>query len=113
MPTVGQSTWHGLPRAHRWPSWHSIGTTTERSMMARSYSATTPRRQVAQLRPPAEKMASIGTGEGAGISVTDHGTGRRDGSGNTFRYESTVWMSGIGKRAVPRPVYDIFFASVP
>jgi hypothetical protein len=61
----------------------------------------------------ANEMASIGTSEVTGISVTDHWTGRRDGSGNTFRYESTVWMSGIGKRAVPRPVYDIFFASVP
>jgi hypothetical protein len=59
------------------------------------------------------EIASIGASEVTAISVTYRWTGRRDGSGNTFRYESTVWMKDIGKHPVPRPVYDIFFVGVP
>jgi hypothetical protein len=46
------------------------------------------------------------------ISVDYHWTGRRDSSGNTFRYESKVWITKNG-HATPSPVYDIFFAEVP
>lgn len=47
------------------------------------------------------------------IAVDYRWTGRRDESGNTFRYKSTVWMTGAAGQPVPRPVYDIFFVSVP
>jgi len=42
------------------------------------------------------------------IRLAYHWTGRRDSSGNTFRYQAQVW---IGTAA--RPLYDIFFVSVP
>ena len=48
----------------------------------------------------------------AAISVQYHWTGRRDSSGNTFRYESKVWIRNASDRRVPRAVYDIFFSPV-
>ncbi len=46
------------------------------------------------------------------ISLDYHWTGRRDSSGNTFRFESQVWLAGKASHATPRPVYDIFFVTV-
>ena len=46
------------------------------------------------------------------ISLDYHWAGRRDASGNTFRYESRVRMAG-GLQGEERPVYDIFFVSIP
>jgi len=46
------------------------------------------------------------------ISTMCHWTGHTDRSGNTFRYEATVWTSNNGAQVTPRPVYDIFFVSV-
>lgn len=45
------------------------------------------------------------------ISLDHHWTGRRDSWGNTFRYESRVWIAN-GTKVTPRPVYDIFFMPV-
>jgi len=47
------------------------------------------------------------------ISLDYHWSGRRDASGNHFRYESKVWMNHGGRQATPRPVYDVFFEPVP
>lgn len=47
------------------------------------------------------------------ISLDEHRTGRRDASGNGFRYQSTIWIARAAERAVPEPVYDVFFVSVP
>lgn len=47
-----------------------------------------------------------------GIGLDYHWTGRRDVSGNTFRYQSSVWI-GSSRRSTPRPAYDIFFVSGP
>jgi len=47
------------------------------------------------------------------ISLDYHWTGRRDASGNLFKYESKVWMVNAGGEAMPHPVYDIFFVRVP
>jgi hypothetical protein len=44
------------------------------------------------------------------IGLEYHWTGRRDQSGNTFRYESKVWIDN-GHRSTSRPVYDIFFVA--
>jgi len=55
---------------------------------------------------PNELAPVVGSGLTA-ISLDYHYTGRRDVSGNTFRYESQVWIP------TPRPVYDIFFRRVP
>lgn len=46
------------------------------------------------------------------ISLNHYWTGRRDASGNTFRYKSQVWISDGNDVATPRPVYDIFFVEV-
>lgn len=47
------------------------------------------------------------------IALDYHWTGRRDVSGNTFRFESTVWISNGKGQATARPVYDVFFVRVP
>jgi len=48
------------------------------------------------------------------IDLHDHWSGRRDTSGNLFKYESLVSItSGPGKGIQKHPVYDIFFAYVP
>lgn len=44
------------------------------------------------------------------ISLAYHWTGRRDPSGNTFRYQSQVWIVNSAGHAAARPLYDIFFA---
>lgn len=55
---------------------------------------------------PAE-IEPIASSSITAISLDYHWTGRRDLSGNTFRYESRVWLE-----SQPRPVYDIFFLRV-
>lgn len=57
---------------------------------------------------PSEVTPVAGSGLAA-ISLDVHWTGRRDASGNLFKYRSTAWIAGEG----PRPVYDIFFIRVP
>ncbi|HEY6141354.1 MAG TPA: hypothetical protein VI670_26665 [Thermoanaerobaculia bacterium] len=47
------------------------------------------------------------------IALDAHWTGRRDVSGNTFRFESTVWISNGKGEATARPVYDVFFVRAP
>ena len=49
----------------------------------------------------------------AAINLDYHWTGRRDASGNLYRYQSRVWIAFDSAPAVPRPVYDIFFAPAP
>lgn len=49
----------------------------------------------------------------AAISLEHHWTGRRDRSGNTYRYESKVWIRDTAKHVTARPVYDIFFVAAP
>src|SRR5205814_4521297 len=44
----------------------------------------------------------------AGIGLHYHWTGRRDVSGNAFRYESKCWIRRANERATARPVYDVF-----
>jgi hypothetical protein len=61
---------------------------------------------------PAELM-SVSESTVVAISLDYHWTGRRDPSGNSFRYESRVWMSHGAGRATPKPVYDIFFVTAP
>src|SRR5262249_41926005 len=53
------------------------------------------------------ELVPIGKTRVTAISVDYHWTGRRDQHGNTFRYQSKVWME------TPRPVYDIFFVAAP
>jgi hypothetical protein len=47
------------------------------------------------------------------IAVNYHWSGRRDVSGNTFRFESTVWISNGKGQATVQPVYDVFFVRAP
>lgn len=47
------------------------------------------------------------------IALDYHWTGRRDVSGNTFRFESTVWISNSKRQSTARPVYDVFFVRAP
>lgn len=49
----------------------------------------------------------------AAISLDFHWTGRRDASGNDFRYESQVLIRDAMNQARRHPVYDIFFRRVP
>ncbi len=55
--------------------------------------------------------------DGSGVYAIDlnyHWTGRHDSWGNAFRYESVVSMTNRGGHGIhQRPVYDIFFVSVP
>jgi hypothetical protein len=60
---------------------------------------------------PSEITPVAGSGLTA-IGLEHHWTGRRDSSGNAFRYESKAWIKDKGKDATPRPVYDIFFVGV-
>lgn len=46
------------------------------------------------------------------IHLDYHWTGRRDISGNYFRYKAAVAIQTTARRTVPRPVYDIFFVHV-
>src|SRR5437868_10251895 len=46
------------------------------------------------------------------ISLNDHWTGRRDVSGNDFRYKAEVTIQAVANRPTPRPVYDVFFTRV-
>lgn len=49
------------------------------------------------------------------VSLRYHWTGHRDRFGNTFRYQSTVWLNmahGRERSREARPVYDIFFVRV-
>ena len=59
------------------------------------------------------EIVPLSGSEVTAISLNYHWTGRRDASGNTFRYESRVWMGNVGKGLSAHPVYDIFFISVP
>jgi hypothetical protein len=47
------------------------------------------------------------------IALSYHWTGRRDVSGNYFRYKAEVTIRAAANRPTPRPVYDIFFTRVP
>jgi uncharacterized repeat protein (TIGR02543 family) len=42
------------------------------------------------------------------ISLNYHSTRRRDNWGNTYRYESRVWISKAGKQATPVPFTTLF-----
>lgn len=56
------------------------------------------------------ELSPLASGDVIGINLAYHWTGRRDPTGNTFRYESQVRMD-IGHHARTRPVYDIFFVA--
>lgn len=60
----------------------------------------------------ASELLPVNQSNVAAIGLDYHWTGRRDPSGNHFRYGSRVWMNHA-PRATPRPVYDIFFVAVP
>jgi hypothetical protein len=59
----------------------------------------------------ASELEAVSTSDLAAISVGTHWTGRRDQSGNYFRYQATGWITN-GRHAVARPVYDIFFVNI-
>jgi hypothetical protein len=46
------------------------------------------------------------------IRLNYHWTGRRDVSGNYFRYQAAVAIQATTTQTTPRPVYDIFFVHV-
>jgi hypothetical protein len=46
------------------------------------------------------------------IRLDYHWTGRRDASGNYFRYQAAVVIQAVANQLTPRPVYDIFFVHV-
>ncbi len=58
------------------------------------------------------ELSAIDGSEVRAISLDYHRTGRRDVSGNTFRYESQVWLQQHRGAPTPHPVYDIFFVDV-
>lgn len=47
------------------------------------------------------------------IDVRAHWTGRRDASGNLFKFQSQVWLVRPNGPPSPAPLYDIFFVPVP
>lgn len=59
--------------------------------------------QPAELRPVSGSSITA-------IGLDYHWSGRRDVSGNTFRYQSQVWMTNGTGHIMTRPVYDIFFS---
>jgi len=61
---------------------------------------------------PNEILPIAGSGV-TSIDLHDHWSGRRDTSGNLFKYESLVSITDSAGHTVQRPVYDIFFAPVP
>ena len=61
----------------------------------------------------ADELEPLAASSVVAISLDEHWTGRRDPSGNGFRYQSTVWIAGAGDRSHPEPVYDLFFVAVP
>jgi uncharacterized repeat protein (TIGR02543 family) len=60
---------------------------------------------------PAEIMPLAQSGV-VGIGLSYHYTARRDLWGNTFRYESLIWMQDSRGHHRSRAVYDIFFVPV-
>lgn len=61
---------------------------------------------------PNEIVPIAGSGV-TSIDLHDHWSGRRDTSGNLFKYESLVSITDSSGHTVRKPVYDIFFAPVP
>ncbi len=59
------------------------------------------------------ELTSVADSGLTAISVDYHWSGRRDVSGNVFRYESQVWIQDTAHQPTPGPVYDIFFRRVP
>jgi uncharacterized repeat protein (TIGR02543 family) len=59
------------------------------------------------------ELALLSASAVTAISLDYHWTGRRDQSGNIFRYQSKVWIDSTGKHATPRPVYDVYFIPAP
>jgi hypothetical protein len=59
------------------------------------------------------ELALMSTSTVTAIGLDYHWTGRRDQSGNIFRYQSRVWIDSGGKHATPRPVYDVYFIPAP
>lgn len=55
------------------------------------------------------EISPVAGSELAGISLDYRYSGRRDDSGNRFRYQSEAWIKDVAQRPVPRPVYDIYF----
>ena len=58
------------------------------------------------------EIAPLSASAVTAIGLSYHWSGRRDAFGNTFRYQSQVWIRGFGD-AIPRPVYDVFFVAAP
>ena len=61
----------------------------------------------------ASEIMSLDASTVSVIGLDYHWTGRRDSSGNTFRYESYVRMVNNSHHDTIRRVYDVFFASAP
>lgn len=61
----------------------------------------------------ASELALLSASAVTAIGLDYHWTGRRDQSGNSFRYESRVWIDSGRKHPTPRPVYDIYFIPAP
>jgi hypothetical protein len=61
----------------------------------------------------ADELSPVAGSGIVAISLDYHWTGRRDASGNLFKYESKAWMVNAGGNATSHPLYDIFFVRVP
>jgi uncharacterized repeat protein (TIGR02543 family) len=59
------------------------------------------------------ELALLSASAVTAIGLDYHWTGRRDQWGNSFRYESRVWIDGGRKHPTPRPVYDVYFIPAP
>jgi hypothetical protein len=59
------------------------------------------------------ELAPVAGSRLAAIGLDYHWTGRRDSSGNTFRYEAQVSLSDGAGHVYRRPLYDIFFVLYP
>jgi hypothetical protein len=60
-----------------------------------------------------EEIESIAGSDVEALSLTYHASGRHDQNGNTFRYQSLIWLrqGRAGRRA--QTVYDVFFVTMP
>ena len=61
----------------------------------------------------ANELSTVEDSALAAISLDHRWTGRQDSFGNSFRFQSEVWIRAESGRATPKPVYDIFFVTAP
>ncbi len=58
------------------------------------------------------ELSAIDASDVSAVDLDYQRSGRRDVSGNTFRYQSEVWLRQRNGPPTPHPVYDIFFVAV-